>query len=182
MQVAINSYGQNWADSIFYSSIRPNEELKLHTLYTDTLEYLEFDDNYDDFLILVKKDDETFGTLICNDIHDLNLNRGDIVEIQWAIDSLRPEGDKELLWFREYVIEITKIKDGKKEILPADSAVIDITDIIEDKTAAATLQLACCYENQTKPALSVSKKNTYLCTIRIINRPKCYQQWVATSC
>lgn len=124
MQVAINSYGQNWADSIFYSGIRPNEELELHTLYTDTLEYLEYDDNYDDFFILVKKDDETFGVLICNDIHqivaDLNLNRGDIVEIQWAIDSLRPEGDKELLWFKEYVREITKIKDVKKETFPTE--------------------------------------------------------------
>lgn len=119
LALSINSYGQNWADSIFYSSIRPNEKLQLHTLYIDTLEYINYDDNYDDFLILVKKDDETFGALICNDIHqivsDLNLNRGDIVEIQWVIDSLRPEGDKELLWFREYALEITKIKEGEKE-------------------------------------------------------------------
>jgi hypothetical protein len=116
LTLSIGSYGQNWADSVFYSSIRPNEELQLGTLYIDTLEYIDYDDNYDDFLISVKKDEESYGGLICNDIHqivsDLNLNRGNIIEIQWQIDSLRPEGDKELLWFYEYAIKITKIKDG----------------------------------------------------------------------
>ncbi|SHG26166.1 hypothetical protein [Dysgonomonas macrotermitis] len=124
LALSINSYGQNWADSIFYSSLRPNEDLQLQTLYTDTLEYIDYDDNYDNFLISVKKDDKTFGELICNDIHqivsDLNLKRGDIIEMQWAIDSLRPEGDKELLCFREYAIEITKIKDGEKRIVPTE--------------------------------------------------------------
>lgn len=96
----ISSYGQNYADSIFYSSLRPNEELKLHTFYIDTLGYIDYDDKYD-FLVFLKND-ETYGGLICNHqiVSDLNLNRGDIVKIKWLIDSLRPEGDKELLWFR----------------------------------------------------------------------------------
>lgn len=119
LAVAVNSYGQNWADSIFYSGIRPNEELKLHTLYIDTLEYIDYDDNYDDFFILVKTGDEIFAGLICNDIHqivsDLDLTCGDIIEIEWSIDSLRPEGDKELLWFMDYAGEITKIKSGEKQ-------------------------------------------------------------------
>lgn len=113
--LSISSYGQNWTDSIFYSDIRPNEELRLHTCYTDILEYVDFDDNYDDFFISVRKGDKIFGNLICNDVHqivsDLNLNRGDIIEMGWMIDSLRPEGDKELLWFKEYALKITKIKD-----------------------------------------------------------------------
>ena len=116
LALSIGSYGQNWTDDIFYSDIRPNEELRLHTRYTDILEYVDFDDNYDDFFISIRKGDKIFGTLICNDIHqiasDLNLNRGDIVEMEWMIDSLRPEGDKELLWFKEHVIKIAKIRDA----------------------------------------------------------------------
>ncbi|MDR0559775.1 MAG: hypothetical protein LBG92_06365 [Prevotellaceae bacterium] len=113
LALSINSYGQNWADSIFYSSIRPNEELKLNTLYTDTVEYRG---DYEDLLMLIQKDAETTGAFFCDGIceiaSDLNLNPGDIVEIQWKIDSFRNEVDKELLLFGEYVIEITKIKDG----------------------------------------------------------------------
>lgn len=124
--LSINSYGQNWADSTFYSNIRPNEKLQLHTLYTDTLTYLDYDNNYDDIFILVKKDDDTSGAIICNDIYEiqsnLNLTHGNVVEIQWLIDSLRPAGAPELLWFMEYVKKITKIKEGKNEILPTEES------------------------------------------------------------
>lgn len=124
--LSINSYGQNWADSTFYSSIRPNEKLQLHTLYTDTLTYLDYDTDYDDFFILVKKGDDTSGAIICNDIYeiqsDLKLTHGNVVEIQWLIDSLRPAGDPTLLWFVEYAQKITKIKEGKNEILPTEES------------------------------------------------------------
>lgn len=142
LALSINSYGQNWADSIFYSSIRPNEELQLHTLYTDTLEYIEYDENYDNLLILVKKDNEIFGEIICNDIQqiisNLNLHRSDIVKIQWMIDSLRPESDKNLLKFMEYAVEITKIKDGKMGVVPTEGIGIDET--INEKSFEVSYQ------------------------------------------
>ena len=114
----------SWADSTFYSDIRPNESLQLGTLYTDSFEYIGYNDDGDEFLIDVIKDDKIHG-LINDDIHivsDLNLNRGDMVKIQWQIDSLRPAGDEEMLWFEEYAVKITKTKDGNvslfKKIYP----------------------------------------------------------------
>jgi len=115
----VNDSALSRTDSTYYSSIRSSirqgEALQLHTLYTDGFEYIGYDDNGDDFFITVKKDDE-IHLLISDDIHhtvsDLNLNRGDMVEIQWKIDSFRPAGDEELLWFKEYAEKITKTKEG----------------------------------------------------------------------
>jgi hypothetical protein len=60
----------SWADSTFYSNIRPSEALQLGTLYTDSFEYIDYNDDGDDFFITVKKDNKIHD-LINNDIHQI---------------------------------------------------------------------------------------------------------------
>lgn len=112
-QQAANNSVISPINSAFASDIRPNEKLQLNKIYTDEFEFIDYNDDYDDFFIEVQKDNKKHS-LIVNDIRpeDLNLNRGDMVRIQWKINSLRPSGDESLLLFEEFATEITKIKDS----------------------------------------------------------------------
>jgi hypothetical protein len=92
----------------FTSQLRNGEKLQLGTIYTDSVEYIKFDDNYDELLTFVKKGNDTI-TLISNK-ENSDFVRGDVVEIKWKIDSLRPAGDPKYLDFTEFLISAKRIK------------------------------------------------------------------------
>ena len=97
----------------YTSTIRPGEELELEKIYVDRFEYVGYNDQGDNFTIDVSKDGRIHGLvnnfLIPQIIFDLDLEPGDLLEIQWKIDSLIPAGDSELLWFVEYAEKITRM-------------------------------------------------------------------------
>jgi hypothetical protein len=99
------------SDTIFTSPIRPNEKLELGKIYTDHFEYMNYNDLYDYFYFVVKKNGETM-TLIdaCDEEKIPELNRGDIVEIQWKIDSVWIDGEP--LKMNELATFVKNTKDG----------------------------------------------------------------------
>ncbi|MDU1889828.1 MAG: hypothetical protein E6767_03995 [Dysgonomonas sp.] len=100
-------------DSTFISSIRPNEKLQTGKIYSDTFEYFDFNDNGDDVILYVKKGNITFP-LMANELFG-KLNdwaRGDLYQIEWKIDTMRPAGDERQLWIEYFALKTTKTKDG----------------------------------------------------------------------
>ena len=100
-------------DSTFTSSIHPKEKLQIGTTYTDTFEYIDLNDEGDDVFIDLKKNDTLFP-MIDNELYG-KLNdwaRGDLYQIDWQIDTMRPAGDETQLWVEYFAVKTTKIKDG----------------------------------------------------------------------
>jgi len=104
-------------DSIFTSPIRPKEKLLAGKIYSDNFEYLDYNDQGDYFFFVVHKDNQHFTLLDgCTEGKVPKLNRGDILEIQWKIDSSWVAGDGDKLDMREWATNIKKTKDGELSI------------------------------------------------------------------
>ncbi|GGG65981.1 hypothetical protein GCM10007332_30770 [Epilithonimonas arachidiradicis] len=97
----------------FKSLLRLNEKLELGEIYTDTVKFVKFDDNGDDWYFVVKKNNDTVSLIYNTD--DPKIIRGAELEIQWKMDSLRPAGDPEYLDFTEYLISWKKLKSKNSE-------------------------------------------------------------------
>ena len=100
-------------EGVLFSEIRPNETLQLNTVYTDTVEYDGYRRYSDHTAISALMYSGREAELICNDINQmasvLKWERGDIIEVQWKIDTLRTDDDKAL---REHIVKITKLQDA----------------------------------------------------------------------
>lgn len=92
------------------SELRPKENFELGKIYTDTVEFTEFNDDGDYRLYFVKRFEDTIDLIT---ELDSEFVRGDELEIQWKLDSLRPAGDPEFLDFREFLISAKKINSLK---------------------------------------------------------------------
>ena len=99
--------------TVFKSQLRPDEKLELGKIYTDTFQFVNFDDNGDDWYFIVKKNKDTISLIYNND--DPKIVRGTDLEIKWKMDSLRPAGDPEYLDFTEYLISWKKLKSKSSE-------------------------------------------------------------------
>jgi hypothetical protein len=102
-------------DKINYdtSPIRPNQKLEVGTQMTDRFEFINYNDDGDYFLIFVKKNNEAFSLIYDWDVNEkYKFNRGDIINIDWKMDSMRVSGDGESLHFAEWAKAATKVKNG----------------------------------------------------------------------
>ncbi len=99
---------------IYSSVIRPGENLQLGEIYTDHFEYTGYNDDGDYFFLIVRKDGEKITLLdgLPGKTFPV-LNRGDMVDIQWKIDSVWIAGDNEVLDFTEWAVGVRKTGDGK---------------------------------------------------------------------
>lgn len=94
----------------FKSTLRMNQDLELHKVYTDTVQFIEYNTDFDYFFIDVKKGNNVAGINTNSD--DINFNRGDVLEVKWKMDSIFIAGDGERLDFAEWLVGVKKIKDG----------------------------------------------------------------------
>lgn len=78
---------------------------------TDTITFLEFDDNGDYPLLFAKKANKRL-TFIYNLSGKLNFVRDDQLVVKWKMDSTWIAGEGEKLEMREWIIAASKIKDG----------------------------------------------------------------------
>ena len=101
----------NSAPSKFKSQLRPNEKLELGKIYTDKAKYVKFDDNGDNWLVVVEKNNDTIGLIY--DKEQSDFFRGEEIEIKWKMDSIRYAGDPEFLNYTEYLISAKRIKPFK---------------------------------------------------------------------
>ncbi|TJY67050.1 hypothetical protein FAZ19_09155 [Sphingobacterium alkalisoli] len=92
----------------------PNLQVSLEKIITDTVEFVDFNDDGDYFLCSVKKGRRKFS-LVYDLISDRKMDflRGDTLEIKWKRDSIRLAGDEESLDFANWLTEVRKLKDGK---------------------------------------------------------------------
>lgn len=90
------------------SALRPDETIELEKTYTDTIQFVSFNDNGDDWLFVVKKNNDTVSLIYNKD--NPEFTRGDELEIKWKMDSLRPAGDPEYLDYSEYLISAKVIR------------------------------------------------------------------------
>lgn len=96
--------------SKFKSPLRPNENIVLGKIYTDTVNFVNFNDDGDDSQFIVEKNKDTIRLIYNND--DPKFLRGNELEIKWKMDSMRPAGDSEFLDYREFLVSAKKIKDN----------------------------------------------------------------------
>ncbi|CAM1340127.1 hypothetical protein [Tenacibaculum aestuarii] len=125
------------------SHLRPNEQLKFGTIYTDTVTYVDFNNyDYDEILFSVKKNDDTV-VLISEDSWEGKYFKEQKIIINWKIDSIRPVGDPEYLDFKEFLVSSTKVKTSQlndknikvlwRETLYDDELKTDINTIVLNK-------------------------------------------------
>ena len=110
----INRNGEfNEIKTNFKSDIRPNLKIILNKIYTDTIEFGAYNDNYDYWYLEGKKNGNEIR-LIYNwkegTESKYDFKYGDILKVQWKMDSIFIAGDGETLDFAERVIDAVKIK------------------------------------------------------------------------
>lgn len=101
------------------SALRSNEPVLPNEIYTDTLEFNDYNDDYDYWYLNGRKDGEDVS-LIYNwdwrNTQDYNFRQGDLLVIQWKMDSIVNPGDEEVVNMKEVAINAKKIASGNKPI------------------------------------------------------------------
>lgn len=103
----------------FISALRSNEPVLFNEIYTDTLEFNDYNDDYDYWYLNGRKNGEDVS-LIYNwdwrNNQDYNFRQGDLIMIQWKMDSIVNPGDEEVVNMKEVAINAKKIASGNKPI------------------------------------------------------------------
>ncbi|WP_051224355.1 hypothetical protein [Flavobacterium tegetincola] len=95
-------------DAIAKNLAGQNKTVKI---VTDTITFVEYDDNGDYPLLFAKKGGKRF-TYIYNTDKDVDFLRDDQLLIKWKLDSTWIAGEGEKLEMRPWITEAKKIKDG----------------------------------------------------------------------
>ena len=95
------------------SFLRPGLRLKINTMLVDTVRYIGFEDTSDEPILFVENlnSKDTVGIIYKTENPDYV--RGDLIEIQWRIDSIRYAGDSEFLNFTEFLTSSKLVKPLK---------------------------------------------------------------------
>ncbi|WP_417800645.1 hypothetical protein [Tenacibaculum sp.] len=95
----------------FKSRLRPDEQLELKTIYTDTVTFLSYDDNYDYWCFLAKKNKDTVQVMY-QDISINELVKGDIISIKWELKILQEAGDEDITYLKPCLVSFNKISSS----------------------------------------------------------------------
>ena len=101
-------------EEVITSEIRPGLELLPGKIYTDSFQYIGYNDDSDYWFFIVEKDGKRM--ILIDDCPEgtVNfLNRGDLVEIEWKIDSTWVAGDGDALYMAEWATKIRNMEEGK---------------------------------------------------------------------
>ncbi len=94
-------------NTTFTSTIRSNQILKLNTMYTDTIQFIRYNDDSDYFFLEGIKNNKEVSMIYNWDWNTkkYNFKKNDFIKIKWKIDSIHSAGDGETLDFHEFVID-----------------------------------------------------------------------------
>ncbi|WP_298954834.1 hypothetical protein [uncultured Nonlabens sp.] len=96
----------------FQNNIRPNEKIELNTVYTDTLQFKNYNDDYDYFFLTGIKNDKDISLIYNWDMTaDKDFKENDILKVTWKMDSIYTAGDGETLSFYETAIDAVLISN-----------------------------------------------------------------------
>lgn len=126
----INRNGEiNQIKTKFSSKLRPNKNIILNKVYTDTIEFKKY--NYDGDYPYLKGKKKGVDVYLNNhmdwyDNDKYKFNYDDIIKVQWKMDTIWIAGDGETLDFAERVIDAEKIEesDNTKYILALKNHII----------------------------------------------------------
>lgn len=96
----------------FSSKLRPNKPIFLNQIYTDTIKFLNYNDDFDYFMLKGKKNGNDVTLVynwVWNNNDKYNFKSGDIIEVKWKMDSIFYAGDGETLDFKERAINAEKL-------------------------------------------------------------------------
>lgn len=94
-----------------FSDLRPNEKLKTEERYSDQVEFINFDGNGDYALFTVQKNKKLVS--FYTNLEDARpFKRGDILDVEWKMDTIYEAGEGEKQGFGEWLITVKKVKDG----------------------------------------------------------------------
>jgi len=94
------------------SNIRPNVEILPNHIYTDTIVFESYNDEGDYALLFGKKDEKEVVLLYNMDWgtnEKCNFENGDLVKVNWKMDSIYLAGDGETLDFKERAIAAERV-------------------------------------------------------------------------
>lgn len=99
---------------LYKSELSPGNKLPIGKVFTDTVTFVERDDNGDYFLFYIRKKNRLIS-LVYDDLAEQKLDflRGDSLVIEWKMDSIWIAGDGDRLDFKERLVGVKKIKDSK---------------------------------------------------------------------
>lgn len=109
----------NQVNNTFSSNLRPNKTILLNKMYTDTIEFANYNDD-GDYNLLIGKKNEIEVVLIYN--LDWQTNKkylfkyGDLIEVNWKMDSIYLAGEGDALDFKETAIEAKRIGYKNKPV------------------------------------------------------------------
>lgn len=107
----INRLGYiNKVNTNFKNNIRPNKSIKLNKVYTDTIQFIGYNDDYDyGYLEGKKNNKDVYLNYSWNGGDNYNFKKDDFIQITWKMDSIYIAGDGETLQFAETAIHAVKI-------------------------------------------------------------------------
>ena len=96
----------------FSSALRPNERVLFNEIYTDTLEFSDYYDDADVYFLIGKKKGVDISLVYSWDWmnnQEYNFRPGDMIAVQWKMDSLVEGGDEEEIEILERALNARKI-------------------------------------------------------------------------
>ncbi|MFY0713752.1 hypothetical protein J1D01_08765 [Seonamhaeicola sp. NFXS20] len=96
----------------FKSALRPNKPVLLNEIYTDTLEFSDYYDDADVCFLIGKKKGVDISLVYTWDWmnnQEYNFRPGDMIAVQWKMDSLVEGGDEEEIEILERALNARKI-------------------------------------------------------------------------
>ncbi|MDC6363781.1 MULTISPECIES: hypothetical protein [Flavobacteriaceae] len=103
----------------FSSALRPKEPVVLNEIYTDTLEFIDYNDDYDYRYIIGHKNGMEVSLFYNWDWFDnevYNFLQGDVIAVQWKMERMAISGDQETVGIAEMALDAKKIASGRKPI------------------------------------------------------------------
>lgn len=103
----------------FSSALRPKEPVVLNEIYTDTLEFIDYNDDYDYRYIIGHKNGMEVSLFYNWDWFDnevYNFLQGDVIAVQWKMERMAIPGDQETVGIAEMALDAKKIASGRKPI------------------------------------------------------------------
>jgi hypothetical protein len=91
------------------SSLKGNKMVKLNTIYTDTIQFEGYNNDYDYFILLGKKNGKDMSLVYNWEESKYNFTKGDTIKVTWEMKGLNIVGDEDLIEFIEYALEAEKI-------------------------------------------------------------------------
>lgn len=102
----------------YKSLIRPKETIEMGKIYTDTMEFLSYNLDGDNFYLIGEIDTNEVWLMDNIDLEEVGtrFKYGDVIKVEWSVEGYRPAGDPEIVQYTESVIDAQKISSTNKPI------------------------------------------------------------------